>query len=329
VHAYATGKETKDDVRQRVMDAVDGFRAFPVIDFFEIADTMRADGIDVAFDLTGFTAGPVLNVLQLRPAPVQILFLGYTGTVASPAIDWMITDPYCVPPDAASHLVERPLYIEPCYLPNDAARTVSEDVLTRATYGLPADATVFGSMTAAYKIMPEHFDAMLDILIGVPGSVLWMRDQSSTVVRRFELAAEARGVAASRLIFAPNESVPRYLKRFPLADLFLDTMPFGSHTTVNDALFSGLPVLAWAGRSFASRASASQVIAAGLPELVVMSRDEYVTRGITLGNDRPQLAAMAAKLRATRDTLPLFDLDRYTRAFEAAVERAWRETPLE
>jgi predicted O-linked N-acetylglucosamine transferase (SPINDLY family) len=327
VHAYATGKETKDEVRQRIVDAVDGFRAFPIIDYFEIADAMRADRIDVAFDLTGFTAGAVLNVLQLRPAPVQINFLGYTGTVASPAIDWMITDPYCVPPDAAIHLVERPLYIEPCYMPNDAARTFSDDVVTRAAYRLPADATVFASMTAAYKIMPEHFDAMLDILAGVPGSVLWMRDQPSTVVRRFELAAEARGLAASRLIFAANEKVPRYLKRFPLADLFLDTMPFGSHTTVNDALFAGLPVLAWAGRSFASRASASQVIAAGLPELVATSRDDYVTRAIALGNDRPRLAAMAAKLRATRDTLPLFDLDRYTRAFEAAVERAWRETP--
>jgi predicted O-linked N-acetylglucosamine transferase (SPINDLY family) len=117
----------------------------------------------------------------------------------------------------------------------------------------------------------------------VPGSVLWLRDQMSTVLRRYELAAEARGVDPKRLIAAPNEPVPRYLKRFALADLFLDTMPFGAHTTVNDALFAGLPVLAWAGRSFASRASASQVIAAGLPELVVTSRDDYVTAAIALG----------------------------------------------
>jgi predicted O-linked N-acetylglucosamine transferase (SPINDLY family) len=329
VFAYSTGMETKDEVRQRITDAVDRFRAYPVIDFFEIADTMRADGIDVAFDLTGFTAGSVLSVLQLRPAPVQVNFLGFTGTLASAAIDWMITDSFCVPPDAAHHIVERPLYIEPCYLPNDAARTFSDDALTRATYKLPDDATVFASMAAAYKIMPEHFDAMLDILLGVPGSVLWLRDQPSTVVRRLELAAQAHGVDAARLIYAPNEKVPRYLKRFALAELFLDTMPFGAHTTVNDALFSGLPVLARAGRSFASRASASQVIAAGLPELAVTSRDDYVKLAIALGNDRPRLAAMAAKLRATRDALPLFDLDRYTRTFEAAIEHAWRETPLD
>jgi len=132
-----------------------------------------------------------------------------------------------VPPDAARHVTERPPYIEPCYLPSDAARRPSADEVTRATYRLPADATVFAAMTAAYKIMPEHFDAMLDVLQGVPGAVLWLRDQPSTVVKRYELAAAARGVPADRLICAPNEPVPRYLKRFALADLFLDTMPFG------------------------------------------------------------------------------------------------------
>ena len=327
VYAYSVGMETKDEVRQRIAKACDTFRSYPVIDFFEVADAMRADGIDVAFDLTGYTAGAVMSILQLRPAPVQVNFLGYTGTLASPAIDWVVTDRFCVPPEATAHFVERPLYVEPCYLPNDAARRFSDDAMTRATYGLPQDVTVFASTTAAYKIMPEHFDAMLDILKGVPGAVLWLRDQPGTVQRRLELAAEARGVDPGRLRFAPNEPVPRYLKRFGLADLFLDTMPFGGHTTVNDALFAGLPVLAWAGRSFASRASASQVIAAGLPELVVTSRDAFVQRAIELGNDRPRLAAMAASLREKRDTLPLFDLDRYTRVFEAAVEHAWRETP--
>ena len=327
VYAYSSGKDTDDDVRKRIVAAVDHFRSFPVVDFFEIADAIRDDGIDIAFDLTGFTAGAVLSAMQLRPAPVQVNFLGYTGTLASPAIDWVITDRFCVSPEAARHFVERPLYIDPCYLPSDAARLPSSDPVTRAGYKLPQDATVFAAQMAAYKIMPEQFDAWLDILAGVPGSVLWLRDQPSTVVRRYELAAEARGVDPRRLLCAPNEPIPRYLARFPLADLFLDTIPFGGHTTVNDALFSGLPVLAAAGRSFASRASASQVIAAGFPELVTSSRADYVALAVELGNDRPRLAEMAARLRASRDTLPLFDLDRYTRAFEEALERAWRETP--
>jgi len=327
VFAYSSGQESGDDVRKRIVGAVDRFASFPVVDFFEIADAIRDDGVDIAFDLTGFTAGAVMSALALRPAPVQINFLGYTGTLASPAFDWVVTDRFCVPPDAARYFVEQPLYIDPCYMPSDAARIPSSDPITRADYKLPEDATVFAAHMAAYKIMPEHFDAWLDILAGVPGSLLWLRDQPSTVVRRFELAAEARGVDPRRLLCARNEPVPRYLARFRLADLFLDTMPFGGHTTVNDALFGGVPVLAGAGRSFASRASASQVIAAGFPELVAHSRADYIARAIELGNDRPRLATMAARLRAARDTLPLFDLDRYTRAFEEALERAWRETP--
>ncbi|MEO8485586.1 MAG: tetratricopeptide repeat protein [Betaproteobacteria bacterium] len=326
VHAYATGKDRNDEVRQRIVAACEVFRSFPIVDATEIADAIRADGIDVLFDLTGFTADAAVSAFSLRPAPVQINFLGFTGTMGTPAFDWILTDRFCVPEDVRHLYDERPLYVDPCYLPSDVARAVSPDPVSRADYKLPADATVFAALISAHKIVPEHFDAWLDILAGVPDSILWLRDQPSTVMRRLEHIATKRDLDPSRLRCAPNEPVPRYLKRFPLADLYIDTMPFGGHTTVNDALFAGVPVLTAAGRSFASRASASQVLAAGLPELVVASREEYVARAIVLGNDRPRLAAMAEQLRATRDTLPLFDLDRYARAFEAAIERAWSET---
>ena len=329
VHAYATGSDRSDDVRRRIAAACETFRAFPIVDPKEIADAVRADGIDVLFDLTGFTADAAVSAFSLRPAPVQVNYLGFTGTMGSRAFDWIVTDRYCVPESMQAHYDERPLYLDPCYMPNDSARTFSPDPVSRADYKLPADGVVFAAPSSAHKILPEHFDAWLRILLGVPGSVLWLRDQASPAVRRLELAAEARGVDPGRLRFAPNEPVPRYLKRFRLADLCLDTMPFGGHTTVNDALFSGVPVLAGAGLTFAARASASQVMAAGLPDLVATSRDDYVRRGIELGNDRPRLAALAATLRERRDALPLFDLDRYTRAFEAAIERAWRETPVD
>ena len=329
VYAYATGQDRDDDVRKRLERAATQFHGFPVVDAFEIAQAVRADGIDILFDLTGFTAGAAVSVFSLRPAPVQVNYLGFTGTMGTPAFDWILTDRFCVPEDAQDYLDERTLYVDPCYLPSDAQRTFASESITRAHYKLPEEAVVFAAPSSSHKIVPEHFDAWLEILAGVPGSVLWLRDQMSTVIRRLELAAERRGLDPRRLVFAPNEPIPRYMARFRLAQLFLDTMPFGSHTTVNDALFAGLPVLAGAGRSFAARASASQVIAAGMPELVAHSRADYVARAVELGNDPARLAAISARLAAARDTLPLFDLDRYARAFEAAVERAWRETPAE
>jgi len=326
VHAYDCNGPQVDGVWRRIRAASDRFRSVRVVDAREVADAIRADGIDVLIDLTGFTGGSNLSILALRPAPVQINYLGYTGTLGSAAVDWIVADAYCIPPGLADTCVERPLRVEPCYMPpcDDRAGDVA---VARSGYGLPDDAVVYAAMSAPYKILPERFDAWMAILRAVPDSVLWMRTIGTVAVRRVLNRAESRGVDPRRLRFASNEDLPRYLARFGLADLFLDTSPFGSHTTVNDALSAGLPVLTQAGRTFASRASASQVIAAGLPELATASLQEYVDAAVALGRDRPRLRESSLRLRANRSLKPFFDADAYARAFEAAVERAWAETP--
>ena len=329
VFAYSPGIQVEDTTRTRLAAAADTFRAFPAIDSWAVADAMRADGIDVAFDLTGYTGAPIADVLAHRPAPVQVNFLGFTGTMGSVALDWILTDRFCVPAASAAHFVEKPLYVDPCYLPSDVSRSIDPSPLTRRGYGLPEDGVVFAAQMAAYKILPPTFDAWLEILRQVEGSVLWLREQSTGMAARVREYARVRGVDPSRLVFARPEPIPRYLARFRLADLFLDTVPFGSHTTVNDALFVGLPAIACAGRTFAARASASQLRAAGLPELVAASLDDYVRIAVSLARDRERLRGLAFALRERRDTLPLFDLDRYARSFEAAIERAWAETPLD
>ena len=326
VHAYDCNGPQVDGIWRRIRAASDRFRSVPVVDAREVADAIRADGIDVLIDLTGFTGGSNLSILALRPAPVQINYLGYTGTLGSVAVDWIVADAYCIPADLAHTCVERPLRVEPCYMPpcDDRAGDVA---VARSEYGLPDDAVVYAAMSAPYKILPERFDAWMAILRAVSDSVLWMRTLGTVAVRRVHNRAESLGVDPRRLRFAGNEDVPRYLARFRLADLFLDTSPFGSHTTVNDALSAGLPVLTQAGRTFASRASASQVIAAGQPELAAASLQEYVDIAVALGRDRPRLRETSLQLRANRSLKPFFDADAYARAFEAAIERAWAETP--
>jgi len=327
VFAYSPGMQKEDSTKARLKAATDGFRVFPVADTVEVADAVRADGIDVAFDLTGYTGATMVDILALRPAPVQVNFLGYTGSMGTRAFDWILTDRYCVPPESARYYDEKPLYVDPCYLPGDAARTIDPEPIARRNYGLPEESVVFAALMAPYKIVPTLFDAWLSVLEQVDGSVLWMREQSSGMAARLRDIAKARGLEPSRLVFSHPEPIPRYLARFRLADVFLDSTPFGSHTTVNDALFAGLPVIALAGRTFAARASASQVHAAGLDELVVEDLGAYVRTAATVGRDPARLRAMATQLRERRDTLPLFDLNRYARSFEAAIERAWAETP--
>ena len=326
VHAYDCNGPQVDGIWRRIRAASDRFRSIPVVDARDVADAIRADEIDVLIDLTGFTGGSNLSILALRPAPVQMNYLGYTGTLGSVAVDWIVADGYCIPDDAAHTCVERLLRVEPCYMPpcDDRAGDVA---VARTDYGLPEDAVVYAAISAPYKILPERFDAWMAILRAVPASVLWMRTIGPVAVRRVLKRAESLGVDPRRLRFASNEDVPRYLARFRLADLFLDTYPFGSHTTVNDALAAGLPVLTQAGRTFASRASASQVIAAGLPELAAASLEEYADIAIALGLDRPRLRESSLRLRANRSLKPFFDADAYSRAFEAAIERAWKDTP--
>ncbi len=329
VNAYSPGKQIGDRLKERLTAAVDTFRAYPILDVREVADAIRGDAIDVAFDLTGYTGASVANILALRPAPVQVNFLGFTGTMGSPAFDWILSDRYCIPDETAAHYDERPLHIDPCYLPSDPSRTLSDDPLSRREYGLPDGAIVFACQMSAYKILPETFDAWLEILRRVDGSVLWLRRQSVGMTARLREIARSRAIEPSRLVFVPSQTVPVYLARFRLADLFLDTVPFGAHTTVNDALFAGLPVITCTGRTFASRASASQVRAAGLGGLVAHDLEGYVRIAVEFARDPARLRALTTRLRERRDTLPLFDLDRYARQFEAAVERAWAETPSE
>jgi len=315
-----------DAVWHRIRASCERFRSFAPVDRDAIAEAIREDGVDVLVDLTGYTAGTKLAIFALRPARLQIGYLGYTGTLGSLFVDGIVVDGYCVPATSADAYTERLLTVEPCYMPRCDDRGEGEPAPTRATYDLPDDAVVFAAMSAPYKILPERFDAWIAILRAVPGSLLWLRRMERAAMQRLQHRAGRLGVDPGRLRFAPNEDVAQYLARFRLADLFLDTSPFGSHTTVNDALGAGLPVLAQAGRTFAARASASMVVAAGMPDFVVATLDDYLRSAVALGRDRARLAEARRRLVANRTVAPWFDLDAYAREFGDAVERAWNET---
>ena len=181
------------------------------------------------------------------------------------------------------------------------------------------------SQAAAYKIQPELFDVWMRLLRALPDAVLWLRPADDAAQRNLSAEADRRGVHPRRLVFTPAENVPRYLARYALADLYLDSWPYGSHTTVNDALWTGLPVLAMTGRSMAARASAAQLHAAGLHELVAASAGEYEAIALALAGDRERLRALGSRLRTGNATSPLFDMARYTLSFEDALERMWAE----
>jgi len=323
VRLYATGPSKDDATLARMRAAASAYRVVEG-SFEQVADLIRGDAVDVLFDLNGYTETELVAALARRPAPVQVNFLGFTGTMGSPAYDFIVTDRYCVGAADAAHYVERALYVDPCYLPSDPARPIDPSPLRRADYGLPDGGFVYCAMGNTSKLLPELFDVWMQLMRDDPSAVLWLRGAIDFIQQNLRKEASRRGVDPARLHFAPHEIVPRYLARFRLADAFLDTVPFGSHTTVNDALYAGLPVLTVRGRSFHSRASASQLAAAGLDEMVAADLDGYAARARRMREDAHWRQQMAERTRAAR-TGPLFDIARYTRQFEACVERAFAE----
>jgi predicted O-linked N-acetylglucosamine transferase (SPINDLY family) len=316
VFAYYTGIKADDPIQARIKASVDHWRDICGITDDEAAAKIAEDGIDILVDVNGHTRDARIGVFARRPAPIQVNWLGYPGTMGSSFHQYIVADDWTIPDYAENWYSERVLRL-PCYQPNDRKRIIDEAIPTRADFGLPDDAFVFCCFNASHKFTRFSFDRWMEIMRANGNSVLWLLDYSTETNQRLREQAEARGVAGSRLVFAPKLPNPRHLARYPLADMFLDSVPYGAHTTASDALWMGVPVLTWSGRCFASRVCGSLLRSAGLPDMVCETPEEFVARGIHLsGKGRGELEVVKARLIANRDTSILFDVARLSRSLE-------------
>jgi predicted O-linked N-acetylglucosamine transferase (SPINDLY family) len=316
VFAYYTGIKADDPIQARIKASVDHWRDIRGITDDEAAAKIAEDGIDILVDVNGHTRDARLGVFARRPAPIQVNWLGYPGTMGSSFHHYIVADDWTIPDYAENLYSERVLRL-PCYQPNDRKRIIDETVPTRADFGLPDNAFVFCCFNASHKFTRFNFDRWMDVLKQSDNSVLWLLDYTPETNQRLREQAEARGVAGDRLIFAPKLPNPRHLARYPLADLFLDCAPYGAHTTASDALWMGVPVLTWSGRCFASRVCGSLLRSAGLPEMVCETPEAFVARAIHLaGAGRGELELTRARLLANRETCTLFDVAKLSRHLE-------------
>lgn len=290
---------------------------------YEAADSVRAKKIDIAINLNGITAGERSELFAMRLAPIQASFLGYAGTTAMPAMDYLISDAYIVPEGRREFYTEHIAYMpDTFFVPNTA--DISAATVTRADEGLTEDGVVFCCFNNSYKITPDIFDIWMRLLDQVPGSVLWLSRANDLVETNLKKEATARGVDPQRLVFAKfRESRADHLRRLQLADLFLDTFYYNAHTTASDALWAGVPVLTCPGETFASRVAGSLLKAAGMEELIAEDRAAYESMALRLAQDRNYLAEVRAKLQRNRETQPIFDMPRYARNFERLLLAMW------
>lgn len=324
IYGYSYGADDQTPARKRLERAFDHFRDIRPISQHAAARHIHDDGIDILVDLTGFTQTSRTGILALRPAPVQVNWLGFPGTMGAPFADYLISDAFISPSHEAADYAEHLIHLPDTYQPNDRQRPVAT-IPTRAQAGLPATGVVFCCFNQTFKITPQVFDIWMNLLSKNTGSVLWLLECNAWAKTNLRKEAQQRGIDPQRLIFAPRVPIDQHLARQTLADLFLDTLPYNAHTTTSDALWVGLPVLTCAGTTFASRVAGSLLHAAGLPELVTYSLEHYAAMAQELAADPARLAAMREHLRHTRDTMPLFDTPRFARNLEQAYQHMWQQ----
>ena len=249
-----TGNEDDSELWKRYRCSFNHYIDAKNIPSLELAKLLRAMEIDIIIDLNGHTEGTRLDVLSHRPAPFQISYLGFPGTLALPFIDYIIADSNVIPSELISHYFEKVLYLPHCYLPRDSAVIPSLIKPSRTDFGLPEKSFIFCCFNHDYKINPPIFHLWMQLLKDKADSVLWLMNLNDSAMNNLKKEAILEGVDPKRLIFATRvPNIEDHLARYQLADVFLDTFPYNGHTTVSDSLYSGLPVITKSGTTFASR----------------------------------------------------------------------------
>ncbi|MBD2153422.1 TIGR03032 family protein [Leptolyngbya sp. FACHB-16] len=329
VFAYSLGPDDSSTYRQKLMADCDQFRDVLGMSPAEIAQQIHQDGIDILIDLAGYTDYGCPELFALRPAPLQVNYLGYPGTLGQREIDYILTDSVITPPELAHHFTETCVYLPGCYQLNNNQQLLPTGTITRAQCGLPEEAVVFCCFNKVQKIEPSIFMIWMRILQQVPQSVLWLLESNPLAHQNLVRAAEQLGVAGDRLIFAPRLPKAEHLDRHPCADLFLDTRYYTAHTTGSDALWAGVPLITIPGETFASRVSASLLNAVHLPELVATTLEDYEHLAIHLATHPEERQRLRQHLQENRLRLPLFESDRTVRQIEAAYQQIWKQESTE
>jgi protein O-GlcNAc transferase len=318
------GHDDGSEMRTRLVNSFDEFHDVVLQEDSKVAQLIYNLKVDIAVDLNGHTEGARMGILARRPAPIQVNYLGYPGTIGADFIDYVIADPIVLPFDEQINFTEKFVHLPDTYQANDATKTIASQMPTRSELGLPEHGCVFCCFNQSYKLTPAVFEIWMRLLCRFDGAVVWLSESNDLAKRNLRNEAAVRGVDPSRLVFAPKvEPLAAHLARLRAADLFLDTLPYNAHTTASDALWAGLPVLTCVGTTFAGRVAASLLHAIGLPELITRNLDEYEALAVKLASDQEMLRSIRDKLERNRHSHPLFDSDRFRRHIEAAYMTMW------
>ena len=320
---YSCGKDDGSYYRERIREKCDEFIDLTGLSNLDAAKRINKDKVDILVDMMGHTKGNRLGISALRPAPVQVGYLGFLGTTGADFIDYIITDKIVTPANHSPYYSESFAYLPHCYQINDCNLKIAGNNFKKTDLGLPDNSFVFCSFNQPYKIDSLIFTGWMNILRQVPNGILWLLRQNKTAENNLRRGAEARGISPERLVFAGALSIEEHLARVKVADLALDTRTYNGGATTSNALWAGVPVITLKGNHFVSRMSSSSLTAIGLPELITTNLEEYESLAVSLARNQDKLNAIRRKLAENRLTEPLFDTPRFVKNLETAFKKMW------
>lgn len=303
------------------VDSIHNFGAEPE----EIATQIKADQIDILVDLDSLTLDVTCQVMALKPAPVQVTWLGWDAS-GIPAIDYFIADSYVLPENAQDYYSETVWRLPHTYVAVDGFE-VGVPTLRREDLEIPSDAVIYLSSQMGYKRHPATVRLQMQILKQVPNSYFLIKGlaDETTIQDFFTQIAEQEGVNPNRLRFLsrdPSEFVHR--ANLTIADIVLDTYPYNGATTTLETLWMGIPLVTRVGQQFAARNSYTFMMNVGVTEGIAWTDEEYVEWGIRLGKEPSLRQQVAWKLRQSRQTSPLWNAKQFTGEMEKAYKQMWK-----
>lgn len=349
-HAISFGNDDSSGFRERIVQAADDFHDIALMSHADSVDMLRNKlRIDILMDMQGFTRGGRPEIVSQKPAPLVVNYLVYPGTSGASFVDYIVADSTVIPPEHAPYFTEKLVFLPDCYQINHYAPHLGLEHIDSSTghirvlpkrgarpQELPTEGFVFCNFNKNDKLDPKTWEVWMSILRQVPKSVLWLLEPSrrrAPELMKQTLKSEAfsRGVDPDRILFAPRVSKEEHLSRHIHADLFLDTLLYGAHSTATDSLRSGLPVLTLLGDVMPNRVASSLLHSLNhtmmADILVAHNEDDYVNAAVLLGNKRHLTMALKHELQVLLTdgsrTPPLFDAERYTRNLERVMRAMW------
>ncbi len=290
-----------------------------------IAAQIKADEIDILVDLDSITLDTTCQVMALKPAPVQVTWLGSDAS-GIPAIDYFIADPYVLPENAQEYYSEKLWRLPHTYVAVDGFE-VGIPTLRREQLEIPSDAVIYLSAQQGFKRHPDALRLQMQILQQVPNSYFLIKGKAdeSTIQQFFTQIAESEGVEPNRLKFLPRDP-DEFIHRANLgiADIVLDTYPYNGATTTLETLWMGIPLVTRVGQQFAARNSYTFMMNVGVTEGIAWTDEEYVEWGVRLGKDPALRQQISWQLRRSRQTSPLWNAKQFTREMEKGYKQMWQ-----